>query len=342
MLLARGSRSEALYLLAGFGSGRTSRWCTLIQSDFDARWGLGKLVVGSVMGALLFGCSRTAPTSGDSHPEARGSAGPFVESSPLPTSSPSTGGEAQGPCVSASSFSNLQWVESVDPSQCVYDGERLAVSRVCVPSKWRDVCEYKWRPGLGRLYRFSKVRFTLESPPQWVRDIGRYSDKPCHYPDDQPFAQRFVVIDLTRPSSVTGELPKDVLPEPEKDERFSIPEPVSRPDLIANARLVPVLVNGHEVFCDWSTGLRAEPWVPTSEVVWSQVNTAKDTWCWPKCPEWVWRDHETVIVRPHADGLELVAYQGGSDSRGAKVRKSSKQGRNGQSVPRKCLSPDGG
>jgi len=69
-------------------------------------------------------------------------------------------------------------------------------------------------------------------------------------------------------------------------------------------RRIPVRLNGEQVVCGWKSGPKIDEGVWRSAV----VHEPFVTYCWPTCPEWAWRDHETVIVRLELDGVQLVAY----------------------------------
>lgn len=231
-------------------------------------------------GALVFGCSRGLSNARDSDSAPASTSDPALPTSPAIANSPSTRGDvndqADGDCVRASSFANLHWVESADPLACVYDGDRLAASLACERRGRREGCGDYWRVGSRRLLSVHEVRFATEPPPQWVRDIEA-AHPPCHHGDGQPFFERFVVWGI-------------------------------EPDMI------PVLVNGHKLSCPWRHGQTVDANVPKSEAVWSSFGEPRDIMCWPDCAEWVWRVHESVILRPDSEGVHLVAYQARPDA----------------------------
>lgn len=223
-----------------------------------------------VTGALLSGCSRASPPATDSRTEP---AAPEGTDRAL-TSNPPTRGpvsdENEGSCRLASTFADLEWLEAFGPSACVYDGDRLAASLACERRGTREGCGDHWRPGATRLFSVHNVRFALTSPLQWVTDIEA-PHPPCHHGDGQPFFGRFVVWGI-------------------------------QPDVI------PVLVRGQRFACGWRHGPTVDNGVPASEAVWTNFAKPRDIMCWPDCPDWVWREHETIIVRPDNRGVHLVAY----------------------------------
>lgn len=246
----------------------------VIRWDSERLGGLQRLVCGAVVAAVLLGCSRTHSPPRKAHSDHAAPTSVLLGTKPATTTSSSTrdvSDEAEGRCVRASSLVDLEWVESVDPSECVYDGDRLAASLACERRGRRERCGDYWRAGSTRLYEVHTARFALESPPQWVRDIEA-PHPPCHHGDGQPFVERFVVWG-------------------------------AEPDLI------PVMINREKVSCDWRHGQTVDKDVPTSEAVWTDFGKPKDIMCWPTCPEWVWRQHDTIVVRPDNRGVHLVAYQ---------------------------------
>ena len=151
---------------------------------------------------------------------------------------------------------------SLDPTECVYEGNEVSAGRFCDEL---DRCEYGWGDRLGRLHRFSNVRFGLMGKPEWVADIP--SLVPCRHGDGNQFSNAGIGLKVGQ-------------------------------------RWIPVMLNGKQVVCGWKSGQEIDEGVWKSAV----VHEPFGTYCWPTCPEWAWRDHETVIVRLELDGVQLLAY----------------------------------
>jgi hypothetical protein len=239
-------------------------------------------------GAVLLCCSRAPSSSEDPRAETFTTANVWSRTDPPTTGSSHTrAGDSSKTVTSAClgfgnlpnlQLNNLHWIEQVKPTECVYDGKFLFPSRVCAERGRSEICEHEWPAGLGQLYRLSNVRFALESPPQWVLDISRTPHVPCHHDDGQPYFERFVVLGVGQ-------------------------------------EIVPVLFNREKVHCPWRHGQTLDRDVPKSEAIRTDSGKPRDVMCWPVCAEWVWREHETVIVRPDNEGVHLVAYQPKANTR---------------------------
>ncbi len=185
----------------------------------------------------------------------------FLPAAPTPTT-PRPLPKAK--CLPVSTFSDLHTTASLDPMECVYEGNEVSAGRFCDEL---NKCEYGWGDRLGRLHRFSDVRFGGLGRSEAVHDIASFPVIPCHHGDGSQF-------------------------------------PVQGVGLKVGQRWLPVTLNGEQVLCGWKSGPKID------EGVWKSAVTEGPfgTYCWPTCPEWAWRDHETVIVRLELDGVQLLAY----------------------------------
>src|SRR5690606_14147053 len=106
-----------------------------------------------------------------------------------------------------------------------YEGNAVSAGRFCDEL---NRCEYGWGDRLGRLHRFSNVRFVLMGELESVADIP--SLVPCRHGDGNRFSDAGVWLKVGQ-------------------------------------RRIPVRLNGEQVVCGWKSGPKIDEGVWRSAVV---------------------------------------------------------------------------